>query len=424
MHRLISAEASCDDTGHLDMADPASPSQIVVSLAAVTWDFRLVGRTRMLTEAWLRLGQPTIFVQIPSLRTALERITAPLAGRDGAPVVRPWPTYPSRWWSKLGASRLAQAIRRRAAALRRELDKLLSWDQSVALVVSPLWAPWLEELPFRHVVYDCIDELTVHVHRPELTPLFQDWEDHLLARASAAVVTAERLGEGLRVRRPDLPIALIRNGVDVERFQHLAAETPRPKDVPSGGRPVVGFVGALYEWIDWELIRDTARQLTDFEFVFVGPENGRSERELIASLPNVRLLGPRPYRRVPAYVSSFDVCWVPFKQDHVGKAANPVKIYEYLALGKPVVTTPVADTDSFGGLVQVAYTPAEMVARLRDAVLVPASAATACVEYARHNAWELRAREYLHFLASLDGQTGKKGISSIISPASHCQREK
>lgn len=383
---------------------PSSGLPLVASLAAVTWDFRLVGRTRMLTEAWVRLGHPTVFVQVPSLRTAVERLLVPLRAREAAPVVRPWPGYPARWWHALGPERLTRALRRRAVALRRQLERRLDWRQAVALVVSPVWTPWLTELPFHHVVYDCIDELAVQVPRPELSALYRAWEDELVARAAGAVVTAAGLGAGLRARRPDLPLALIRNGVDVQRFAHLAAQTPRPADVPARGRPVIGFVGALYEWIDWELMRATAAALADCDFVLVGPIDGRGDVSRVADLPNVRLLGPQPYSRVPAYVQAFDVCWVPFKQDAIGRAANPVKIYEYLALGKPVVTTPVADTESFGDLVYVAQDVAEMVAHLRAAQSDADARAAARIAFAQQNSWDVRAREYLDFLGALSAR--------------------
>jgi glycosyltransferase involved in cell wall biosynthesis len=401
MQRSTRADAETTVPGNPRPQSAGETRLTVVSLAAVTWNFRLVGRTRMLTEAWLQDDQPTVFVQIPSLRTGLQRLAARFAAPTSVPVLRPWPTVPACWWSRLGVQHLERAIRRRAAGLRRELDRQIRWEQAVAIVISPVWAPWLDELPFRHVVYDCIDELAVHVPRPELAPLFRDWEERLIRRIDGAVVTAQALGDGLRARRPDLRVALIRNGVDVERFQSLAASTPRPVDVPILGRPVVGFVGALYEWIDWELIRDTARQAPELEFVFVGPRDRRAAGTCLAGLPNVRLLGPRPYDRVPAYLDAFDVCWVPFKQNAVGQAANPVKIYEYLALGKPVVTTPVADTESFGTLVQVARTPGEMAAQLRAAAGAAPTSAPARIEFARRNSWQVRAREYVAFLAAL-----------------------
>lgn len=254
--------------------------------------------------------------------------------------------------------------------LRRQLDPHVDWDRAVAVVVSPVWAPWLEELPFRAVVYDCIDAREVHLPRADLAPLYEKWESELIRRADAAVVTAEELGEDIRRRRPALPIATIRNGVDVDRFQKLAAATPAPADLPRGGRPVVGFVGvmsggATYEWLDWELLRDTVRALPEFDFVFVGPHRHSADVEALRALPNAYLLGWRSYELVPAYVQAFSVCWVPFSRGAVGHAANPVKIYEYLALGKPVVSTPVSDTHEFGSLVSVAHDADEMARHLR-----------------------------------------------------------
>ena len=114
-----------------------------VTLSAVTWGFPLVGRSRMLTEAWVRAGVPTTFVQAPSYRGMLERLADPIGDDDDAPVVRPWPVAPARFWNVIGQRRLRRGIRRRANGLRRRLDRVLDWDRSAALVVSPLWTPWL-----------------------------------------------------------------------------------------------------------------------------------------------------------------------------------------------------------------------------------------------------------------------------------------
>jgi glycosyltransferase involved in cell wall biosynthesis len=375
----------------------------LVSLSAVTWEFGLVGRTRMLTEAWLRQGQPTTFVQVPSYRTALQRLTAVFKPRDEAPVVRPWPIRPCRWWNPAKEASLRRAARRRAVGLRRQLERLLDLSEATAVVISPVWVPWLEELPFMQVVYDCIDDVAVHVPRADLLPLYQKGEDELVQRAAGAVVTAEPLADVLRQRRADLPIATIRNGVDVARFEAGARSSPRPTDMPAAGRPIVGFVGALYEWIDWELIAQVLRALPEYDFVFVGPHDGRSCVRVLSGIDNARFLGARSYDRVPAYVQAFDVCWVPFDQSRVSRAANPVKIYEYLSLGKPVVSTPVADTESFEGLIRVGRSPDEVVAHLRAALAEGGDQATRRVQFARANSWDVRARDYVSFIASLAG---------------------
>jgi glycosyltransferase involved in cell wall biosynthesis len=385
-----------DTTADRSLATPRH----LVWLAAVTWDFALVGRTRMLTEAWRRLGMQATFVQVPSLRTGLQRALAAVRRQNLPGVVRPWPICPAGWWPHLGERRLRSMIRRRALELRRQLNRFIDWDNAVATVVSPVWTPWLNVLPFRTVLYDCIDELSVHVPRPDLSELYAAWERELVNRATGVVVTAEVLATSVRAMRADVPIALIRNGVDAEWFRSRTVAQPRPSDVPDG-RPVVGFVGALYGWIDWDLVHRVVTQLDDFWFVFVGPDDGRDEIGRLAGLPNVRLLGPRPYDRVPIYMQAFDVCWVPFRQDPVGMAANPVKIYEYLALGKPVVTTPVADVESFSGLIHVAGTPEEMAAHLRQACRNRDSGTDARTAFALANSWSQRARDLADFAASL-----------------------
>ena len=376
----------------------------IVSLAAVVWNFPLVGRTRMLTEAWMAAGRDTVFVQIPSYRTALERLTIFARPRDAVEVVRPWPTTPARRWSNLTADELNSRIARKAKALRRDLAKKLSFETSTAVVVSPVWTPWIRELPFRHVVYDCIDALDVHVPRPELSALFRQWEDELVQRIDAAVVTAEDLGADLARRRPGLPVRTIRNGVDVDAFQRTVRSTPRPVDAPHNGRPIVGFVGALYHWIDWSLIDKVTRELSDFDFFFVGPDDGNPAIKSLHERPNVHFLGPRPFVQVPAYMQAFDVCWVPFTQDHISTAANPVKIYEYLALGKPVVSTPVADPHHFADLIDVGASPAAIAGALRSASAPTARTSELQgrrIAFARRNTWRARADEYADFIASL-----------------------
>lgn len=374
-----------------------------VSLSAVTWGFPLVGRTRMLTEAWQQLGHRTTFVQVPSYRTGFERLAGRAAQSGEAAVVRPWPGPPSRSWRWLGEQRLQRLLGGRARALARQLERHADPERSVAIVVSPVWAPWLRELRFRAVVYDCIDDLAVHIPRKELAPLYRRWEDELVDGASMAVVSATGLGEDLRARRPDLPVATVQNGVDTEWFRLQARLLARPADLPPPGRPLVGFVGALYDWIDWELIGGVARRLPDIDFVLVGP-HGRGRGSGLdgggAGAPNLHFIGARPYAQVPAYVQAFDACWVPFKRDRVGRMANPVKIYEYLALGKPVVSSPVADVESFEGLVATGETAEDHAALLKNALREPVDERKR-VELAGRSSWKVRASQYAALLESI-----------------------
>lgn len=390
--------------GHRADATAASTATAptIVALAAVVWNFPLVGRTRMLAEAWRALGQQNVFVQVPSLRSAFEKVTRFARPREDQEIVRPWPGPPAKTWSRLEPAALDGAIQRRARYLRKQLDRVIDWEDATALVVSPVWTPWLAELPFGKIVYDCIDALDVHVPRADVKPLYEKWERELIARCDAIVTTADDLTDEVRAIRPDVPVRVIRNGVDVDRFQQLAAERPRPADLPNNNRPIVGFVGALYRWIDWELIGQVATQLPELDFVFVGPDDGNPAMDDIAALDNVYFLGGRPYDEVPAYMNAFDAAWVPFTQDHISRAANPVKIYEYLALGRPTISTPVADVDLFDNCIAVADNANEIARLLQDAITNDnATKQQTRINFAKQNTWQARAEEYRTFLKDL-----------------------
>lgn len=131
------------------------------------------------------------------------------------------------------------------------------------------------------------------------------------------------------------------NGFDEKLFDG------KPKSVPSdlGGisRPVIGFVGVLFSFLDYVMIYKAAAAIPDASFVFVGPveKEGRAGVERLKTLPNTYFLGRKQKNDIPAYVTNFDVCINPFKVDDVSRAVTPLKVYEYLACGKPVVSTPM-----------------------------------------------------------------------------------
>ncbi len=374
----------------------------LVWLSAVTWSFPLVGRTRMIEEEWQALGQSSSFIQIPSYRSALERLRAHRQPRESADVIRPWPSFPTATWTFLGESRVRRDIARRARQLRRDCKARFDMSSAVAIVVSPVWLPWLGELPFRAVIYDCIDDVAVMTPRPELLDLYQRWEAELIDRSDAAVASASGLADAIRERRPELAVTTIRNGVATEAFAASARRDPRPDDLPPASERIcVGFVGALYDWIDWALIESVVERLPQFDFVFVGPHDGSGQIERIAERRNVYFLGPRPYDRVPAYIAAFDIGWVPFAAGKVSAHANPVKIYEYLALAKPVVSTPVADVDEFQGLVHVGRTPESISALLCKVAASDDDRSLDRIAFAKHNCWRNRALDYLEFITSV-----------------------
>ncbi len=232
--------------------------------------------------------------------------------------------------SRLTASRVANRLGQRwmAPLIRRDLAGL-GFRQPILVAGLPHIADALDRLPRRLLVYHCADDYT-HVRGfPASLPAL---EEALCRRADLVVTTSEALREARARFNPRTH--WVPNGVDLTHF----SSPVEPADELRGvGCPIIGFVGGLSQWVDVPLIASLARQRPGWLFALVGPV-GIGVAGL-RSLPNVRLLGPRAYTDVPSYLAAMDVALIPFVQDSVTWNADPIKAYEYLAAGVPVVAT-------------------------------------------------------------------------------------
>lgn len=336
-------------------------SPTVVFLASVPWNFALPQRARFLCEALLASGQSSVHVDIPLRSAPLAWLRQP----KGEPhILRPELRHWRSWWS-LSEKKQKALASKQAKRLRVQITERHNPESLVVVVETPQWLPWLEGLGVKRIVYDRIDEVSAHAPSQEMEEQLRVWEAELIDRCSGVVVSSRQLEQPVRERRPDLRLRHIPNGVDTRAFARLADTGHALPEMTALPRPLVGFIGALYHWVDVELIDSVTSALPHMGFVFIGPmENSAKPTER----PNVRLLGPVAHEHVPACISAFDVGWIPFRNNAVGRASNPLKLYEYLALGKPVVTTPIVDPNEFEGLVAVGQSADEIVALLRQAV--------------------------------------------------------
>jgi glycosyltransferase involved in cell wall biosynthesis len=134
----------------------------------------------------------------------------------------------------------------------------------------------------------------------------------------------------------------------------LDADLEKPPDLADVPGRVVGFFGLIEAWVDLELIAHMAKARPDTSFVLIG--RVAQETTAVDGLPNVYLLGQRPYTSMPAYMKYFDVCLIPFVVNDVIENSNPLKLKEYLAGGKPVVTVPIRAVDDYRDHIYVAGT--------------------------------------------------------------------
>jgi glycosyltransferase involved in cell wall biosynthesis len=174
----------------------------------------------------------------------------------------------------------------------------------------------------------------------------------LAARCDVSVASAAALADDLRTlgASPEL----VRHGVDLERF---AGDPAAPDDVASFERPLVGYVGRVGDHMWKDAVLATADRLERGTVVLVG--DASTDLSALEDHPRIELLGYRPLETMPAYMRAFDCCLVPFILDPLTDAVNPIKLREYLAAGRPVVSTAMAEVLPYSDVVSVADNPAE-----------------------------------------------------------------
>jgi glycosyltransferase involved in cell wall biosynthesis len=283
------------------------------------------------------------------------------------PIVYPSNRVDSALLEKVNASIFRQALRHRV------LQLVGDDEESVAIVQNPFWGLVLKRGDFTTIAYDCLDEITLFSGRAS-AERFARYERHLIDIGGTAFVTAEKLEERLRAIAPGHTVVRVPNGVDFDWFQECASRRGVPPDMRETRHPVAGYVGVLRDWFDFDLIGYLARTMPDVSFIIVGPLDFEFRNAHLRSLPNLRWIGRREYGDMPRYISAFDVCLIPFLAGKVSQTTNPVKVFEYFALGKPVVSTPMHELLPFrkDGLLRFAQGNEEFALALRDLLSEPA----------------------------------------------------
>ncbi len=241
-------------------------------------------------------------------------------------------------------------------------------------------------------VYDSIDEVRLFRRYPGIH------RDHRRALKGATVVaaSADALCAKAAVLRPDC--LLVPNAARAEDF-----DSPRPLDWPELDRlrassaTLIGYYGAVASWMDFDLLKAAARARPQWTFLLLGDVyRGVVEPERLDECRNIVLWNRVPYERLPWLLSKFDVATIPFKVNEITRAGSQVKVFEYMAGGKPVVSTPLPECRKYPPI-QIAATAEEFVAECERALLLGRDVShverlRAC---ARENSWRSRAERVL-----------------------------
>jgi teichuronic acid biosynthesis glycosyltransferase TuaH len=370
--------------------------------SATGYESLVSGRTRRLAEMLARLGHNVSFVELPGLRNA-----ARSSFRFGPQSVPDPPVRVVRLCPLPGYLRLAgtwPARRWVAHTVRRLNEWVEDLDRSVLITSTPWWAPVIRSLPGALRCYDYIDHIQVQAG-PGRLGIFREWDEALLGTSDVVTTVSEPLRNHLAARFAPDRIFLVPNGVLHEWIDSPAPPVAREMLARRPERTIAGFLGSLFEWIDFGLLEKVARNLPQVEFVLVGPTRRGVRLDALAGMDNVRRLPPVPFSDVPKVIKAFDVCLIPFCRDVVAECADPLKVYEYCALGKPVVSTVEFKAHGRPAPVAVAGTAADFAAAVEGAVARDSAERRAeRIAFARRHTWEQRADA---FIAATDAALGK-----------------
>jgi len=258
----------------------------------------------------------------------------------------------------------------------------------------PASAPFLSRLPHALSCYDCVDDYSAFPGA--WGTIIRRMERQLIRGVDAVFTTAQSLYEEKRRFNPRTHF--VPNVADFDHFHQAttAAPPPRLREMP---RPVIGFIGALNYKIDSDFLEVLFRLRPQWSFVFVGPDRGMGV-ERFAGVPNAHFLGRKEIAELPALMAGFDACMIPYKINRYIAGVLPLKFFEYLATGKPIIATRMPELLKFAPLIDLAANPDEFVQALEKR-LADDRHREPRLALARENSWEHRIGAMLSILEKI-----------------------
>ena len=318
----------------------------LVCLSHLRWDF-VFQRPQHLLVRWAR-ERPVFFFEEPVIKEGPPHLD--VSDRDSGVTV--------------AVPHLPPHLDREAciAAQKLLLDDLLSRAEGVDRVLwyyTPMALSFSRHVKASAVVYDCMDELSGFLGAPrELKEL----EAELCARADVMFTGGHSLYEAKRRSHPN--VHPFPSSVDVPHFAKARSLRNDPADQAHIPQPRLGFFGVIDERMDIELVRKVAEGRPDWHIVLLGPVV-KIDPASLPRLPNIHYLGQKRYDDLPAYLAGWDIAILPFARNSATRYISPTKTPEYMAGGKPVISTSIRDVvRPYGeqGLVRIADTPVDFIA--------------------------------------------------------------
>ena len=384
---------------------PGSPAPDLICLSHLRWDFVFQRPQHLMTRC--ARERRVFFVEEPILQPG---ITPRLQVDTSSPVTVVVPYLPD-----------GLSPDETEAAQRLLIDQLIDRyriSEYALWYYTPMALSFTDHLAPVATIYDCMDELSAFKGAPSLLRV-RDAE--LMRRADLVLTGGQSLYEARRAQHSN--IHAFPSSVDVAHFAQARRISTDPPDQARIPRPRLGFFGVIDERLDIALVDGIAEARPDWQIVMVGPVV-KIDAAVLPRRANIHYLGPKTYDELPKYVAGWDVALLPFARNEATRFISPTKTPEYMAAGKPVVSTSIRDVvRPYGqkGLVRIADEPSDFVRACMAAMAEDATQRTIEADaFLRHTSWDgtwTRIRvlldEAIRRAAGDDDQDLSRGASAV-----------
>jgi glycosyltransferase involved in cell wall biosynthesis len=287
----------------------------------------------------------------------------------------------------------------------------LGFKKPIIWLSFPTMGDFLDKFDNKLSIYHVVDEYTEY--RGVDTAKLKEMERQILKKVDLAIVVSDKLLESKRPLNPNT--YKIPNGVDYRAYNDaIKFRDHMPSDIRMIKGPILGYSGLISYRIDLNMIKEIALTQPQWSIVLIGTvDDTGCEKEiaLLRQMPNVYFLGMKPIEQVPQYIVAFDICLIPYARNGEVENLSPLKLYDYMAAGKPIVTTDFPAANEFKELIYIANTPDRFLKSIKKALSeTDSTISQSRRQAASQNTWEDRIAQISNLITTFNNANKSKKL--------------
>jgi glycosyltransferase involved in cell wall biosynthesis len=312
-----------------------------------------------------------------------------------------------------------ELTKRRNCLWLKKLITQLKFRNPILWLYEPTASFYIDKIPHTLTCYDCVDEYTTIFNAGTYSHLrrIKTYETHLLKNADIVITSSRPLYEKKKIYNSNT--YYIPNVADTNLFAKVhKPQIKIPDEMKEIPHPIIGYHGALSDYkLDLNLINYLAQRNSHWSFVLIGEIIELSKKELqnLKNLENSYILGKRAYYQLPSYIKAFDVCIIPYQLNDYTRYCFPIKFHEYMATGKPIVTTALPALKEYKGVIGYAKNANQFEIYIKKnlELNVPQQRQKR-IEIAMKNTWEKRHNEIMELIYSGIRKHDVRDVNKVV----------